>query len=144
MSAQDPLFPDLTSFRPALRVRRTRITAFSEDYQQPAAPERCAQPRRIPEWLVANRFSHRQVIHILQQCGHKSHKDSVRLLRAAKREVQQTLDYPIREPVHPVRQAHLWLGPGNASLPTRRAYWIALEHTFDPPFQFRPGPLLRE
>ena len=142
MSAQDPLFPDLTSFRPALRVRRTRITAFSEDYQQPAAPERCAQPRRIPEWLVANRFSHRQVIHILQQCGHKSHKDSVRLLRAAKREVQHTLDHPIREPVHPVRQAHLWLGPGNASLPIRRAYWIALEHTFDPPYcePYPPAP----
>ena len=84
MSAQDPLFPDLTSFRPALLVQRTRITAFSEDYQQPAAPERCAQPRRIPEWLVANRFSHRQLIHILPQCGHKSHKDSVRLLRAAE------------------------------------------------------------
>ncbi|EIW51417.1 uncharacterized protein TRAVEDRAFT_137429, partial [Trametes versicolor FP-101664 SS1] len=32
---------------------RTRITAFNEDYQQPAAPKRCAQPRRIPEWLIA-------------------------------------------------------------------------------------------
>ena len=74
------MFPDLTSFRPALLVHRTKITAFSEDYQQPAAPERCAQSRRIPEWLVANRFSHRQLIHILQQCRHKSHKDSIRLL----------------------------------------------------------------
>ena len=121
MSAQDPLYPDLTSFRPALLVRgRTRITAFGEDYQQPAASVRCAQPRRIPEWLVANRFSHRQLIHILQQCGHKSHKDSVRPLRATKRyTVQYTPDYPIREPVHPVGQAHLWLGPGNASLPTK-------------------------
>ena len=81
VSAQDPLFPDLTSFRPALLVRgRTRITAFSEDYQQPAASARCAQPRRIPEWLVANRSGHRQVIHILQQRGHKSQMDSVRLL----------------------------------------------------------------
>ena len=76
VSAQDPLFPDLTSFRPALLVRgRTRITAFSEDYQQPAASARCAQPRRIPEWLVANRFSHQQLIHIPQQCKHKSQKD---------------------------------------------------------------------
>ena len=66
-----PLFPDLTSFRPALLVRsRTKITAFSEDYQQPAAPERCAQSRRIPEWLFAIKFGHRQVIHILQQRRH--------------------------------------------------------------------------
>ena len=72
------MFPDLTNFRPALLVRRTKIAAFSEDYQQPTAPKRCAQSRRIPEWIVAIRFGHRQVIHILQQRGHKSHKDSAR------------------------------------------------------------------
>ena len=74
-----PLFPDLTNFRPALRVRRTQIAAFSEDYQQPAASERCAQSRRIPEWIAADRFSHRQLIHILQHRGHASQKDGVRL-----------------------------------------------------------------
>ena len=94
-----------------------------------------------PRVVSCNRFSHRQVIHILQQCGHKSHKDSVRLLRAAKQTFSINLNCPIREPVHPVRQVHLWLGPGNASLPTRRAYWIAQEHTFDPPM-FDPTSLL--
>ena len=39
-SERNTLFPDLTSFRPALLVQRTKITAFSEDYQQPAAPEK--------------------------------------------------------------------------------------------------------
>ena len=72
------MFPVLTSFRQALPVLRTGITAFVEDYQQPAAPERCAQSRRIPEWLFAVRFGHRQVIHILQHRRRKSHKDSVR------------------------------------------------------------------
>ena len=31
--------------------------------------------------------------------------------------MQHTVDYPILEPVHPARQAHLWLGPGIASHP---------------------------
>ena len=39
-SERNTLFPDLTSFRPALLVQRTKITAFSEDYQQPAAPKK--------------------------------------------------------------------------------------------------------
>ena len=38
------------------------------------------QSRRISEWIVANRFSHRQLIHILQQRKHKSHKDGARLV----------------------------------------------------------------
>lgn len=71
------MFPDLTSFRLVLLVLRTKITAFDEDYQQPAAPERCAQSRRIPEWLFANRLGHRQVIHIPQHRRHKSHKNNV-------------------------------------------------------------------
>jgi hypothetical protein len=33
--------------------KRTRITVLDEDYQQPAAPGRHAQSRRIPEWLFA-------------------------------------------------------------------------------------------
>jgi hypothetical protein len=32
-------------------LKGTEIMAFREDYQQPAAPERHAQSRRIPEWL---------------------------------------------------------------------------------------------
>ena len=39
-SRRNTLYPDLTSFRQALLVQRTKITAFSEDYQQPAAPEK--------------------------------------------------------------------------------------------------------
>jgi len=36
----------------SLSSNGTEITAFDEDYQQPAAPERHTQPRRIPEWLI--------------------------------------------------------------------------------------------
>ena len=39
-----------------------------------------AQSRRIPEWLIANRFGYQQVIHTLQQHEHTSHKDSVRFI----------------------------------------------------------------
>ena len=39
-SRRNTLYPDLTSFRQALPVQRTEITAFSEDYQQPAAAEK--------------------------------------------------------------------------------------------------------
>ena len=39
-SRRNTLYPDLTSFKQALLVQRTKITAFSEDYQQPAAPEK--------------------------------------------------------------------------------------------------------
>ncbi|TFK77668.1 hypothetical protein K466DRAFT_150091 [Polyporus arcularius HHB13444] len=79
-SAQDSLVSRSHRFQTSSpSPSRTKITAFGEDYQQPAAPLRCAQSRRIPEWLVANRFSHRQVIHILQHRRHKSHKDCVRL-----------------------------------------------------------------
>lgn len=46
--------------------------------------------------------------------------------------VRHTLSFPIHMPVHPARQVHLWLGPGNASHPTGRAYWMARRHTFDP------------
>ena len=35
-SKWNTLYPVLTSFRPALSVQRTKITAFNEDYQQPA------------------------------------------------------------------------------------------------------------
>lgn len=89
------MFPDLTSFRPALPVHRTKIAAFNEDYQQPTAPIRCAQSRRIPEWIVAIRFGHRQAIHILQQRRHKSQKDGVRLVeKPNNHSVQSRLSHP--------------------------------------------------
>ena len=56
---------------------RTWITSLDEDYQQPAIPERHAQPRRISYWLIAFRFSHRQVIHVPRHYKQKSHKDIV-------------------------------------------------------------------
>jgi hypothetical protein len=41
----------------------TEIMVYVEDYQQPAT---CvAQSRRIFRWIIANRFSYQQVIHIL-------------------------------------------------------------------------------
>ena len=49
VNERNTLFPVLTSFRSALRVHRTRITTFNEDYQQPDAPERRTQSRRIPD-----------------------------------------------------------------------------------------------
>ena len=62
---------------------------------QPAAPVRCAQSRRIPEWLFANRFGHRQAIHILQHCRHESHKDGVRLFeKPSISPIQSRLSHP--------------------------------------------------
>jgi len=74
-----PCFPISHVSGTALPVQRTGIVAFDEDYQQPAAPERCTQSRRIPEWLIANRFGHRQVIHILQCHEHKPQRGSTRI-----------------------------------------------------------------
>jgi hypothetical protein len=39
-SRRNTLYPDLTSSKQALPVQRTEITAFTEDYQQPAAPKK--------------------------------------------------------------------------------------------------------
>ena len=45
--------------RPALPVQRTKITAFSEDYQQPAHLKSCAQSRRIFVLVNWNRCNQR-------------------------------------------------------------------------------------
>ena len=84
-ASETPCFPISQVSGTALPVQRTEIVAFGEDYQQPAAPQRCAQSRRIPEWLVANRFGHRQVIHILQHYKHTSQKDGARFARVSSR-----------------------------------------------------------
>ena len=55
-SERNTLFPDLTSFRPALLVQRTKITAFSEDYQQPAAPKKL---RSVTAYLL---FVYRKLV----------------------------------------------------------------------------------
>ena len=62
---ETPWFPFSQVSSVLLPVQRTEITAFKEDYQQPAAPERHAQSRRIPNYLFVCRSSHRQSIHIL-------------------------------------------------------------------------------
>ena len=58
-----------------LPVRKTRITAFDEDYQRPAAPLRHAAVQvdpRVVIWRAG--LAHRQSIHILQHCRHKRQK----------------------------------------------------------------------
>lgn len=53
------LYPDLTSFRKNLPVLgRTEIIPFSEDYQQPAAPERCASVTADLRVVNCNRLGH--------------------------------------------------------------------------------------
>jgi hypothetical protein len=48
-----PCSLDLTKFkRTSPRPDGTEIVAFGGDCQQPTAPERHAQSRRIPEWLI--------------------------------------------------------------------------------------------
>jgi quinol-cytochrome oxidoreductase complex cytochrome b subunit len=42
----------------------TEIMVYIEDYQQPATYV-SLQSRRISRWIIANRFSYQQVIHIL-------------------------------------------------------------------------------
>jgi hypothetical protein len=49
-----PCIPFSQVLDQALLVHRTRITIFSEDYQQPDAPKRCTQSRRISKWLIAS------------------------------------------------------------------------------------------
>jgi hypothetical protein len=66
-SNKDTLFPDLTNFRQALPPSKGQRSPSSvettNDRQVHVNPQ---QPRRIPEWLkMHDRFSHRQVIHIL-------------------------------------------------------------------------------
>ena len=58
-----------------LPVRKTRITAFSEDYHKPAAPLRHAAVQvdlRVVTWRAG--LAHRQSIHILQHCRRKHTK----------------------------------------------------------------------
>jgi hypothetical protein len=43
----------------------TEIMVYDEDYQQPATVLLSQQSRRISRWIIANRFSYQQVIHIL-------------------------------------------------------------------------------
>ena len=77
-ATRTPCIPISQVLGRALPIQKMEITAFSGDYQRPDAPERRSQSRRIPEWLVANRSSHRQVIHILLHRGRRSQKDGVR------------------------------------------------------------------
>lgn len=53
-SERNTLFPDLTSFRPALPVQWTEITAFSEDYQRPAAPEKLQRSHGVSPIRVSH------------------------------------------------------------------------------------------
>jgi len=48
-----------------LPVHRTRIVAFGEDYQQPAGLKGSRSRGGSPSGYLTDRFSHRQVIHIL-------------------------------------------------------------------------------
>jgi len=49
---------------------------------------------RIPKWLAASGFDHRQAIHLLQHCSSMSHKDSSRLQRQNKKKVEPSDQSP--------------------------------------------------
>lgn len=116
-SKWNTLYPVLTSFRPALPVQWTEITAFGEDYQQPAILWKYAQSRRILKLLIAYWCNHRQAIHILPHCRHTSQMDSV----WHTRRLIDTYKYPysliVSHPVCPDRQACQWIGSENAGHP---------------------------
>jgi hypothetical protein len=64
-----PCSPDLTYLRPTSPCRTnkcvTKMVSFEENYLQPvSSTSSTSQSRRILKWLFANRFSHRQAIHI--------------------------------------------------------------------------------
>ena len=72
-----------------------------------------AQSRRISEWIVANRFSYQQVIHILLPLQAKVTKGLCLTCKGSK-----YMDLPLlilSKSVYPAGQVHLWLGPEKAS-----------------------------
>jgi hypothetical protein len=54
---------------------------------------RRAQSRRIPEWLVAFRFGHRQLIHILLHCRQTSQRDVI--WRWRRKSITHAFAWPI-------------------------------------------------
>jgi len=102
-----------------LPVETTRIMAFRENYTQPAG-----HPKDIPSTVMAdpqvvmcNRFSYQQVIHILPSLRAPSgYSTLIGEDRLTPSKCQAQI-YP--KSVHPVRQVHLWLGPREASHPSK-------------------------
>ena len=118
-SERNTLFPVLTSFRPALLVPwfekdedhglRWRLPATGRTWKMHAVT---AYLQRI----IRDRFDHRQAIHILPRCRHKSHKDSVWHRRDGSNNPISHIVPSDPNSVHPVRQVHQCIGPLNTNL----------------------------
>jgi len=97
---------------------------------------------RIPKWLAASGFDHRQAIHLLQHCSSMSHKDSSRLQRQNKKKVEPSDQSPSS-------RLPTWQDSSTRSETTqssiKEAYWRgeqtrSLKAPFQPLTQNKPTP----